>query len=265
MEHLFMAWGPGRKCPPAIVPMVGLVLPLGFAPMPAGAVVGGVGGSIALDIDLSGPARLPVTKHRSVCGESKLSEEVLVSADRGLANVVVTLEGVPGPYPPHRELAVLDNVACVFVPHAQVMRVGQVIEIRNSDRVIHTAHAYDEGRRTLFNVALPVYKRSVRRTLMRPGRYRIACDVGHTWMTAYVMVLDHPYAAVTDASGAYRIASVPPGTYRLRFWHERLGSREEPVVVRPGSETTVDLVWYLGGAAATGPDRVMALPTKRAR
>jgi hypothetical protein len=245
-----MAWGPGQKWPLAIVPVIGLVLLLGLAPISAGALDGGAGGRIALDIDLSSPARLSVTKHRSVCGESKLSEEFLVSTDRGLANVFVTLEGVPGPYPPPRGLAVLDNVACVFVPHAQIMRVGQVLEIRNSDRVIHTAHAYDEERRTLFNAALPVYKRSVRRTLMRPGRYRIACDVGHTWMTAYVMVLDHPYAAVTDALGAYRIAGVPPGTYRLRFWHERLGIREEPVTIHPGVETITNLTWSRDGSSA---------------
>lgn len=255
----------GQRLSRAIVPVIGVVLSLGLAPILAGEPVGGVSGHIVLEGDFPGPVRLPVTKHRNVCGESKPSEEFVVSPDRGLANVVVTLEGVPGPYPPPRGSAVLDNVACVFVPHAQVMRVGQVLEIRNSDRVIHTAHAYDEERRTLFNVALPVYKRSVRRALMRPGRYRIACDVGHTWMTAYVMVVDHPYATVTDASGAFRIAGVPPGIYRLRFWHERLGSREEPVVIRPGSETTVNLVWHLGGAAVTGPNRVMALPTERAR
>jgi len=240
----------GQKLSRAIVPVIGVVLSLGLAPISAGAFVGGVSGRVVLDIDLSGPARLPVTKHRSVCGESKPSEEFLVSTDRGLANVVVTLEGVPGPYPPPRGLAVLDNVACVFVPHAQVMRVGQVLEIRNSDRVIHTAHAYDEERRTLFNVALPVYKRSVRRTLMRPGRYRIACDVGHTWMTAYVVVVDHPYAAVTDALGAFRIAGVPPRTYRLRLWHERLGIREEPVTIRPGVETITNLTWRRDGSSA---------------
>ncbi|MEK7205838.1 MAG: carboxypeptidase-like regulatory domain-containing protein, partial [candidate division NC10 bacterium] len=66
--------------------------------------------------------------------------------------------------------------------------------------------------------------------------------------TAYVMVVDHPYAAVTDASGAYRIAGMPPGTYRLRFWHERLGVREEPVVIRSGGETIVNLAWRTDGS-----------------
>jgi hypothetical protein len=146
----------------------------------------------------------------------------------------------------------------------QVLQVGQVLEIRSSDRIIHTAHAYDERAGTLFNVALPVYRRSVRRALDQPGRYRIVCDVGHTWMSAYVVVVGHAYAAVTDASGRFRISGVPPGSYRLRFWHEQLGTREEPVVIRPGGETTVNLTWRADGAAATGSRPPLAVPIERA-
>ncbi len=243
-----MAWGPGQKWPPAIVPVVGLVLLLGPAPILAGEPVGGVSGHIVLEGDFPGPAGLPVTKHRSICGEFKPSEDFVVSRNQGLANVVVTVEGVAGPYREPRGFAVLDNLECVFVPHVQVVRLGEVLEIRNSDRVIHTAHAYDEAKRTLFNVALPVYKRSVRRTLDRPGAFRIVCDVGHTWMSAFVVVVGHLYATVTERSGGYRISGVPPGTYRLRFWHERLGVREEPVVIRSGGKTIVNLAWRSNGS-----------------
>lgn len=245
-----MAWGPGQKWPPAIVPVVGLVLLLGPALILAGEPVGGASGRIVLQGDFPGPAGLPVTKHRSICGEVKPSEDFVVSRNQGLANVVVTVEGVAGPYREPRGFAVLDNLECVFVPHVQVVRLGEVLEIRNSDRVIHTAHAYDEAKRTLFNVALPVYKRSVRRTLAHTGTYRIACDVGHTWMSAYVVVIGHPYAAVTDTSGRFRIPGVPSGAYRLRLWHERLGVREEPVVIRAGVETITNLTWRKDGSSA---------------
>ncbi len=202
----------------------------------------------------SQPARLPVTKHRSVCGDSKRSEDFLMSREGDLANVVVTIEGAPATRRPPQAAAVLDNRECDFVPHVQVVQTGEVLEIRSSDRVIHTAHAYDERKRTLFNVALPVYRRSVRRTLDRPGVYRILCDVGHTWMSAYVVVVDHPYAAVTDALGGFRITGVPPGSYHLRFWHERLGVREEPVLIQPGQAMRVDLTWRVHGTVS-GPSR----------
>lgn len=240
-----MGWSTGARRALATAFLAAL---LGPGPAWASEPVGSVTGSIVLTGDVPRLARLPVTKHRSVCGESKPSEEFVMSPDRGLANVVVSVEGVAGPYREPGVLAVLDNLACVFVPHVQVVRLGEVLEIRNSDRVIHTAHAYDEGKRTLFNVALPVYKRAVRRTLPRPGVYRIVCDVGHTWMSAFVAVVDHPYVAVTDDTGGFRIPDVPAGVYRLRYWHERLGTREEPVTVRPGAETAVNLTWRSEGS-----------------
>ena len=221
---------------------------LPFAPGEASDRVGSVSGTVVVTGDTRQPAQLPVTKHRSVCGEWKRSEELLVSPSGGPANVVVTIEGAPATRRTPEGPAVLDNVDCVFVPHVQTVAVGQVLEIRNSDRIIHTAHAYDEANRTLFNVALPVYKRSVRRTLARPGTYRIVCDVGHTWMSAYIVVVGHPYAGVTDESGRFRISGVPTGTHRLRFWHERLGIREEPVTIRSGAETVVNLAWRWDGS-----------------
>ncbi len=243
----------------------GLVLAFSIAwPSDAREGAGGVTGRVVVVGDPSRPLRLPVTKHRSVCGDSKRSEDFLISRDGSLANVVVTIEGaVAAPRPP--QAAVLDNRECVFVPHVQVIQAGEVLEIRSSDRVIHTAHAYDERKRTLFNVALPVYRRSVRRTLERPGIYRIVCDVGHTWMSAYIVVVDHPYAAVTDALGGFRITGVPPGAYRLRLWHERLGAREEPVVIRPGSEASMKLTLDAGHGGARLPYLPSSAGVKKAR
>jgi len=256
-----MGWSTGGRRALATAFLAAL---LGPGPAWASESVGSVTGSVVLTGDVPRLARLPVTKHRSVCGESKHSEDLVVSPSRGVANVVVTIEGVPRAHGIPQEPAVLDNRDCVFVPHVLVAAVGQVIEIRNSDGIIHTAHAYDEARQTLFNVALPVYKRLVRRTLTHPGIYRIVCDVGHTWMSAYVVVLGHPYAAVTDGSGRFRIPGVPPGIYRLRFWHERLGVREEPLVIRAGGEATVNLAWRVDGAAATGSRPPLAVPIERA-
>jgi len=47
------------------------------------------------------------------------------------------------------------------------------------------------------------------------------------------VVLDHPHAAVTDASGSYTIPNVPPGDYTLVVWHETLGRRERSLTVPP--------------------------------
>ena len=51
------------------------------------------------------------------------------------------------------------------------------------------------------------------------------CDV-HGWMNAYVGVLDHPYFAVTDEDGKFELKTLPPGTYTIEAWHEKLGAQD---------------------------------------
>ena len=80
----------------------------------------------------------------------------------------------------------------------------------------------------------------MRKPLVSPGLVRIICEVRHTWMTAYVMVTEHPYHSVTDIFGEYEIRDVPPGTYRLRVWHETLGTQEKQVEVKSGSISEVE-------------------------
>jgi hypothetical protein len=77
----------------------------------------------------------------------------------------------------------------------------------------------------------------VNQKLDRAGTIKFRCDAGHTWMSAYVVVTDQPFSAVTDADGNFTIENVPPGDYELEVWHEWLGSRREPVTVTAGEET----------------------------
>src|SRR5438552_4105054 len=49
-------------------------------------------------------------------------------------------------------------------------------------------------------------------------RNREAC--GEQKASESLIVHDSPYVAVTDDRGAFRIADVPPGTYKVTMWHE---------------------------------------------
>ena len=77
----------------------------------------------------------------------------------------------------------------------------------------------------------------------------VTCDV-HRWMNAYVGVVAHPYFAVSNRSGRFTIEHVPPGTYRLQFWHERLGSITQTVKVADGGTTRADAAFTPKEAAA---------------
>jgi hypothetical protein len=183
-----------------------------------------------------------VYKHAEVCGPGVPDDRLVVGPDAGIRWAVVTIDGVRGGTAPEPDVThVLDNLQCRFQPHVVVAEVGQWLELRNSDPILHNADAR-LGAETLFNLALPPGRR-VRRPLARPGRIAVTCDVRHTWMSAFIVVTDHPYHSVTDAYGAYEIRDVPPGRYTVRAWHEVLGTTEREVTVEAGGTTNADFAY----------------------
>src|SRR6266566_1627035 len=74
---------------------------------------------------------------------------------------------------------------------------------------------------------------------------RLGCDV-HPWMRGWLVVLDHPHAAVTGADGRFAIAAVPAGSYTLALWHETLGRAERPATVPPGAHVSIDFTLSVG-------------------
>ena len=212
----------------------------------AGSVLADPTGTLTGTIRLAGNApdrpALEVFKHKEVCGNSVPDDRLVVGPGGGVRYAVVTLVGVQAGKKPERDLTlVLDNRGCRFQPHVLTAEVGQWLELRNSDPLLHNADARI-GQETVFNVALtPGHQ--VRKPLARPGLIAITCDVRHTWMSAFVDVADHPYHTVTDAYGAYEIRDVPAGTYTLRVWQEELGTREQPVTVKSGETATADVTF----------------------
>lgn len=132
----------------------------------------------------------------------------------------------------------LDQNGCVYHPRVVGVRVGQPIEISNSDALLHNVHAA-AATNPQFNTAQPF--KGMRHThsfKTREVMVPFKCDV-HSWMIAYVGVLEHPYFAVTGAGGEFELKGLPPGTYTIEAWHETLGTRTAQVTV--GERETQDL------------------------
>jgi hypothetical protein len=89
--------------------------------------------------------------------------------------------------------------------------------MQSSDATLHTIHM--EGAAT-FNLPFPFPNQVVSRTMSSPGLVHLRCNGGHVWMNAEMMVIPHPYYAVTDESGKFEFTDVPPGTYQIVAWHE---------------------------------------------
>src|SRR5436309_124222 len=114
---------------------------------------------------------------------------------------------------------IVDNRNCVFVGHVTAVVPGDRVRVRNSDPVLHNTHGF-LGQPTVFNLALPTKDQmiDITKRLQKPGVVRVLCDA-HPPMFAWMIVHDSPYVTVTDASGAFRIGDVPPGTYKVTMWH----------------------------------------------
>jgi hypothetical protein len=179
------------------------------------------GGTITGIVKLAGPApkaeTIEVTKDQEACGKTAPSEALVVNAQsKGLKNAVVFLDKVDkgkklGKAP------VLDNTKCLFVPHVVAMPAGTSLDVKNSDPILHNTHAY-LGTRTIFNLALPTQNQVIKKKIIQNGVIRVQCDA-HTHMSAWVLAVDHPYFAVTDDNGAFKLDGVPPGKYTLAVWH----------------------------------------------
>jgi hypothetical protein len=199
------------------------------------------GGTITGEVKFTGKLEvsvpLEVTKDVSFCGTQKPSEVLVVSKNGRVKNAVITIENVEKGKKISRENSHVDNKDCVFVPHVQAMSKGNYLEIINSDPILHNTHGYLNKTRTIFNLGLPFQNQKVKKRMRRPGIINLECDVGHTWMSAYIVVVDHPYFAVTDESGAFEISEIPPGKYQLKAWHEKLGTQIIEVTVTEKGKT----------------------------
>jgi plastocyanin len=177
---------------------------------------------------------------RMYSGKRAVQEIVIRSADGGLANAFVDLQGK---FPAARAPAgpvTLDQRGCLYAPRVLGAQVGQTLRVTNSDPVLHNVHSLSAAGNA-FNVSQPQAGMVYTITLGHPDAImRIKCDV-HSWMTAYVGVDPHPYFAVTGANGAFTIAGVPPGRYSIRAWHERYGQLTQAVTVKAGQTTTIGL------------------------
>jgi plastocyanin len=133
--------------------------------------------------------------------------------------------------------AVLDQRDERFVPHVLAITTGTVVDFPNSDRIYHNVFSLSKTRP--FDLGRYAAGRSKSVTFDRPGIVRVFCDI-HSHMNAFILVFNHPFYALTDMDGRYRIDNVPPGTYNLVAWNEGVSSGPQAVTVPEGGEAELD-------------------------
>ena len=185
--------------------------------------------------------KISVTVDQFVCGKDKDAEDLVLSAQRGIRNAVVSLASPPAGA--RWELSTapvfLDQRQCVFTPRVIVVPAGGTVEFLNSDRLLHNIHSTGKDN-PVFNRTQP-RGRTIPITFPKPEVVRIGCDL-HGWMRAWIVVMEHPFHAVTGGDGEFTLPNVPPGKYTLNVWHETLGVVTRDVTVGDGdASVTIEM------------------------
>src|SRR5262249_16907941 len=105
--------------------------------------------------------------------------------------------------------AVMDQRNETFVPHLLAITTGPTVDFPNSDKIYHNVFSLSKTKRFDLGRYAAGHSQSVR--FDRPGIVRVFCDI-HSHMNAFILVFTHPFFALTDAEGRYRLDDVPPGT-----------------------------------------------------
>ena len=210
-------------------------------PAPAGpsvdpATAGTVTAVVTFDGTVPAPEMIVLTGDPKCVSENgaaqRPEERIVVGDNQALQNVFVYVKDGLGSYgfPIPSEPVVLDQDKCRYTPRVLGVRVGQALQIKNSDPLLHNVRS-NAVINQAFNKSTPIEGMSFEHTfatkeIMVPFK----CDV-HGWMSAYVGVLDHPYFGTTAADGKVVLANLPPGTYTIEAWHEALGTRTQQVTI----------------------------------
>jgi plastocyanin len=160
---------------------------------------------------------------------------VSLGNNRVARQAVVSLEGNVKAEPLKK--AIVDQRNRSFVPHVLVVTVGTEVQFPNNDTIFHNVFSASEINR--FDLGVYPRGKTISRSFSKKGVVALQCKKGvvalqcniHSEMSAYVVVLDTPYYALTDNQGGFSLPNVPPGRYTLKVWHESGLVAEQLLVV----------------------------------
>ncbi len=205
----------------------------------AAASGGTISGRVVLVGDAPAAKKVKVTKDNEKCGAEVTAEDLVVGPDKGIQNAVVSVVGLKGAPPKPANPPTVDQKGCVFRPHVLIAPVGVGVDILNNDGVLHNFHT-KSTKNSPMNRAQPGFRKKMTETFSQAETIKVVCDA-HSWMSAWLVITDHPYIDATDGGGAFKIADVPPGNHTVEVWHETLGKVTKTVAVKAGEEAKITI------------------------
>jgi len=184
---------------------------------------GKITGTVKWKGAIPAPLTLPITKNPDICDpqsqKTRNLERLLIGSNGGVENTVVFLkdisQGKPMDLPQLRRS--LDQKTCQYQPHILLVPENADLEMKSSDPLLHNIHMSGVAS---YNLPFPIKDQVISRTMRQAGLVNITCNAGHVWMNGEILVVHHPYYAITDEAGNFSLADVPPGEYEIQAWHE---------------------------------------------
>jgi hypothetical protein len=241
-KHSFVACGSVLAA--AFVAIAALVVtaapsPLNGSPNPAPQATGSITGKILFQGTPPERRKLNMSAD-PVCAarnpEAVLAQDGAVNSNATLPNAFVYLKDVPGNFKPPTDPVVLDQSACMYVPHVLALMVGQPLKIVSSDPTTHNIH-FMSTQNPNFNQTQPPGAPPIMHKFAHPEIMIMVHCNEHPWMSAYVAVTSNPFYSMTGADGSFTIQNVPVGEYTLGGWTAAFGTQDQKVTVRAGQST----------------------------
>jgi hypothetical protein len=188
-------------------------------------------------------------KDAQVCAAQDLlaSDLIVDPQSKGIKDVFVYLRSAPKDVHPDLESpdkpdVEFDQKNCEFIPHALVVRTDQDVVVKSNDPVPHNTHTYAIKNES-FNFIVRPNDRVGVPISHKTGEIlpiEVKCDF-HPHMKAYWLIVDHPYAVVSNDKGEFEIDKLPAGKHEFRVWHERVGYVERSLKVEVEPDGVTDL------------------------
>ncbi len=215
-------------------------------------------GSVTGQFVLDGPVperKVLIAKGDAAAKDAKIcaahpviSEDLVVDPkSKGIQHVFIYMRKAPSNVNPELKNSkvkevVFDQQGCQFKPHSLFVRTDQVVLVKSDDECAHNTHTYPIRGQAVNFLLQPKNRIGVKvpNKVSEILPMQVKCDI-HPWMKAHWLVLDHPYAAITDKDGNFKIAGLPAGEHEFRVWHELVGyvDRAFTVTIKSGETTKV--------------------------
>ena len=224
------------------------------------------GGTIKGNAKLTGKMPFPRVYHLilfpniDMCAEvdtddemNRVLDDFKISADRGLKDVVISLEHVEAGKPFDKEPINILSENCKFFPDVSLIRQGETFTVDNQDAVMHNSQVYQKERgKIILNIPIPAEEVTEGKVTFKKNFkiMQMICGM-HEFMQTWGYRVQNPYYFKTDENGNFNIGEIPPGEYVVNAWHYLMKPQKRKIKIAAGE--TIDLSFEFDGNAVERP------------